>query len=149
MQHGADDTSGGYEHNELNGPVDRGTKGSTSLVSAQADKQGMPPSGKARSGWGGPIGESDLTEKHLQLLALVADVDLEAEYKKPYNVTWPVKYNISEEQIRAVFAVFIAKEKLCRLNSYNVLRPEDKFMVQTESAGVVTDRFMVVGSSSS
>ncbi len=74
---------------------------------------------------------------------------MEAEYNQPYDVRWPVKYNISEEQLRAVFAVFIAKDKLGRLNSYNVLRPGDKFMVQTESAGVIMDRFMLVGSSSS
>lgn len=67
MQRGADDASGGYEQNELNGPVDLGTKEPTSLVSAQADKKGTPPSEKARSGWGGPFRVSDLTDKHLQV----------------------------------------------------------------------------------
>ncbi len=67
MQRGADYTSGGHEYNELNGPVNPGTEGSSSLVSAQADKQGMPPREKAKSGWGGPFAASDLTDKHLQV----------------------------------------------------------------------------------
>lgn len=77
----------------------------------------------------------------------MADVHLAWEYNRPYDVFWPSKYGVSNDQIRAIFAIFFAKAKLNDLYSNKVVRPGDKFLVQTESAGVVKDRFLLVGSS--